>query len=182
MYKCSECQRHEHGLYFPHEEGHVYVCRTCQTGPRRALVRELDARATGILRTSGQVPWPYGPNIYVQMRRELLDWAEQGGFKAAPKRSKGYHCPTYLHWLKGQTCDWETYGTKPYFYDHATRWVHKGDPDSRFLLIQPYEGGGEVRTTLDMMEYQDKHGLDIVDHMGPGWYGTGTHAYTVHAA
>jgi hypothetical protein len=124
------------------------------------------ARAVGIKNNF----WPYGPNVpeHVQMRADLVNWAEREGLVVAePSR----RC---LHWLVGEyrRCVALDYGDRRHYYatdttlDHATFWTRNGKP--ALVLAQVYNV-----LEVAVAEITEKWPVDITTGPAP-WYGFAT--------
>lgn len=86
---CHQCK--DHGLNLP--DGH----RACQQhipSQWRSTLDDLDHRAQRVIPDG----WPYGPNIDVQARIDLIRWAESLGVKHSGTRCQ------QLHWLRSGQC------------------------------------------------------------------------------
>lgn len=118
-------------------------------GCRFDLANAVRAKAVGLKSVTGarrgrSLTWPYGPNIHLPMREQLLTWAEQRSLRLV-----GYNCERdCLHWLaKGQCSAWRC-GRDDQLryddvYDHGTAWLGPrygtGRRDQvRVLVMQPY--------------------------------------------
>ncbi|GGN02424.1 hypothetical protein [Streptomyces fuscichromogenes] len=95
MYSCEGCGRPRRGLFFGSGIGEAkWWCWRCQSTDRKELISSLDDHAQGVLnRDADGVHWPYGPNIYVQMRADMLDWADRHDLKSGDTGSS-----SGLHW------------------------------------------------------------------------------------
>ncbi|WP_222623822.1 hypothetical protein, partial [Streptomyces buecherae] len=155
------------GLYFGSGIGEAqWWCWRCQSTDQKDLIRSLDDQARGVLsRDTNGVDWPYGPNIYVQMRADLLDWADRHDL-----RSGNTGCSSGLHWLdKGRCAKRECLG-RPEFYDHTTMWLSRATGRPALVFNQPYRqvDSSEVREAIS--EYPS-----LTAEVGPeSWYGAGT--------
>ncbi len=153
-----------HGLFYP---GRDRRCRRHATPKQRALVTELDARANhlGVL-NGGE--WPYGPNIDVEARARLLDWADGYGLRLAKTSCQN------LHWLARGRCGVRLCNRLGRWMDHVTRWNRGGEP--ALILAQPYGLSGEDVAEVGQLAADE--GLHVsVD--ARGWYGWGTVAVEV---
>lgn len=101
MYDCEGCgRRRREGLFFGSGREAKWWCSRCQSADQKELASSLDDRSRGVLtRDADGVDWPYGPNIYVRMRADLLDWADQHDLK-----SGNTGCSSGLHWLDKGRC------------------------------------------------------------------------------
>lgn len=151
------------GLRFP--DG-TRRCRRHLTPEQEELLEHLDRRAVavGIHPERRDLPgWPYGPNVDVQARQDLLAWAEPRGLRL----SRSGRC---LQWPRGKRC--RPCDHEPRWLDHVTCWNHARKP--AVLLAQPYHLSGEDFTELRTLESE---GFVVV--IGSGWYGHGTKAVEV---
>ncbi|MER7331788.1 MULTISPECIES: hypothetical protein [unclassified Micromonospora] len=152
-----DCCQHD-GLFYP--DGGKRCFR--HSSPEdRALVADLDARAAAG-RTLGERGWPYGPNIDVQSRMEMLSWAEQYGLRRAETRCQN------LHWLRKGRCGVQRCDPLGRWADHVTRWSRNGRP--AVLVAQPY--GLSNDQFAQVAALNDEELQVAVD--GTGWYGHGT--------
>ena len=150
---CRQCEGH--GLNFP--DG-TRACPKHTTPEWREHLDVLDQRAKKVTPSA----WPYGPNIDVQARGDLLDWAEPLGVKRAGTRCNG------LHWLRTGKCP-NTHECPPFgWMDHTTKWSLGGEP--ALVLTQPYKSADNLREKVGDL-VNDK---DLRVEFKPGWYGHGT--------
>ncbi|MFF0484835.1 hypothetical protein [Streptomyces sp. NPDC004435] len=168
MYDCVECGQPRHGgLFFGAGIGDAqWRCLRCQSPSHRNLITDLDNRARDILRrdTDG-VHWPYGPNIYVQMRADLLDWADQHKLRSGDTR-----CSSGLHWLDKGRCAKRDCHSKPDFYDHTTMWLSRNTGRPALVFTQPYRSvdPAEIDQAISDHPY-------LTAEISPeSWYGGGT--------
>jgi len=100
-------------------------CWQHMTEAEHELAADLDrqAAAYGVI----QDRWPYGPNVYLDMRQLMIAWAADRGLKLA---HPGCVCPFWL--LSGQ-CG-RCHGT---WLDHPTAW-HAGRKQGRVLVAHTY--------------------------------------------
>lgn len=166
MSSCRQCTR---GIHFA--EGPI--CGRHATPEHRQLVDELDQRAVGLGIPKTKDPswgsaraWPYGPNLNVEMRIRMLNWAEPLQLQLTPQ-SKRCMC-----WIKtGKRC------AKPYscrvgtWFDHVTGWTRNKQP--ALLLAQPY--GVAI---FDLTPVASEPAL-YVRTEGTGWYGHGSVAIEI---
>jgi hypothetical protein len=155
------------GLRYPGDD--TRRCHRHATEEQRAFAAELDARApaVGIQPGGASGPgWPYGPNIDVEARQGLLEWAEPLGLRL----SKAGHC---VRWIRGQRC--RPCGPRKHWLDHVTAWNHDRKP--AVLLAQPYGLGSDDVAELEALE---DDGFVVV--IGDGWYGHGTTSVAVWRA
>ncbi|MFE3825306.1 hypothetical protein [Streptomyces sp. NPDC059092] len=167
MYDCEGCGRSRQGLFFDSGIGEAkWWCWRCQSTDQKDLISFLDDRARGVLsRDADGVDWPYGPNVYVRMRADLLDWADQHDLK-----SGNTGCSSGLHWLDKGRCAKRQCQDRPRFYDHTTTWLSRTTGRPALVFNQPYTrvDPGEVRESIS--EYPSP-----TAEMGPeSWYGAGT--------
>lgn len=147
-----------------HFEPDGWVCVRHVTAEQHAQLADLDERGKAIGIKSGEY-WPYGPNVYVDSRADMVTWAEREGLKLSPRGD----C---LHWLtRGRRnvalCERGDHG----WMDHVTGWNRDGKP--AVLVAQPYG--------LTQRELAQLGALPDVDVRidGTGWYGAGTTFVTV---
>lgn len=161
------CLRCKYGPAFP--EGHL--CARHATPEQAGLVAQLDRRAAaiGIPKTKDwawgfERAWPYGPNLYVEMRVAMLRWAEANQLKLTPQTKR---C---LCWIRsGRRCDYRC--ARYRWMDHVTGWQRAGKP--ALLLAQPY--GVDISVLTDLANDSKLR----VYTGGTGWYGHGTVAIEV---
>lgn len=150
---CRRCK--SHGLNFP---DNTRACPKHTTAQWSEHLTALDQRAKNITPQA----WPYGPNINVQARADLLDWAEPLGVK----RAKTY-CNA-LHWLRTGQCP-NTAECNPFrWMDHTTQWSLDGNP--ALVLTQPYKTAEDLREATAPIQGDP----DLKVEIKPGWYGHGT--------
>lgn len=147
------------GLFYAGREKRCYRHATPE---QRVLVEELDQRDKA-LRITGPDGWPYGPNIDVESRRQLLDWAERYGVRQAGTRCQG------LHWLKAGRCTEPLCQRLGHWMDHVTRWNRNGKP--ALLIAHPYSIGHDDIAQLGALAAIG--GWRVWISAG-GWYGHGT--------
>lgn len=152
------CTREHNLLYFPEPR-----CGRHTTGEQRDLLADLDRRAPGIgIRNGG---WPYGPNIDVVGRAEMIGWAEHHKLRY----SLHGDC---LHWLSRGRCGVsvcrEDRNTHQWM-DHVTGWTRDGK--AAVLVAQPY--GLFTSDIADLAKISDEWSLDVLVD-GTSWYGHGT--------
>lgn len=167
MQVCEGCGRSQQGLYFGSGIGEAqWWCWRCQSTDQKQLVKSLDERARGVLnRDEDGVLWPYGPNVYVPMRADLLDWADQHDLKIG-----NTGCSSGLHWLdKGRCAKRECLG-KPEFYDHTTTWLSRNSGRPALVFNQPYGHVDLAEVRESISEYPS-----LTAEVGPeSWYGCDT--------
>ncbi|GGM27890.1 hypothetical protein GCM10011608_10900 [Micromonospora sonchi] len=151
------------GLFYP---GHIKRCRQHATPEQRALAAETEDRAAALGVLAGQ-GWPYGPNIDVESRLRLLDWADANGLRLANTRCQG------LHWLTRGRCAVRICNRLGHWMDHVTRWNWGGRP--ALILAQPYHLTGDCEAQLGQLA-ADGLRVSVGDD---GWYGWGTVAVEV---
>jgi hypothetical protein len=152
------------GIFYP---GRDKRCPKHATPEQRQLAADLEERAAklGVLNGQG---WPYGPNIDVDSRQRLLDWAEHHGLKMAKTRCQG------MHWLEKGRCGVTLCNRLGLWMDHVTRWSRDGQP--ALIVAQPYGLHGKHVAEVGQLAARD--GLHVsVD--ARGWYGWGTLAIEV---
>ncbi|MEU6677672.1 hypothetical protein [Streptomyces sp. NPDC046925] len=168
MYDCEGCGRSSgEGLFFGSGMSDAkWWCWRCQSTAQKELLSSLDDRAQGVLdRHADGVEWPYGPNVYVHMRADLLSWADQHDVK-----SGNTGCESGLHWLdKGRCAKRECHG-RPGFYDHTTTWLSRTTGRPALVFNQPYEQVDSADIWELISEYPS-----LTAEVGPeSWYGSGT--------
>jgi hypothetical protein len=167
MYDCAGCgRRRRDGLFFGSGKEAKWRCSGCQSAGQKKLISSLDDRSQGVLtRDADGVHWPYGPNVYVQMRADLLDWADTYDLKSG---STG--CSSGLHWLDKGRCAKRECHDRPGFYDHTTTWLSRTTGSPVLIFNQPYRH----------VDTADIWGLisecpSLRAEVGPeSWYGSGT--------
>lgn len=127
------CSHSARRLNFPEP-----LCYRHQSAAQRALVADLDEQAPTVGVTPGC--WPYGPNIDVVARVELVAWARANGYKLATPNAR---C---LHWLVGKARRCSALRRQDHAgridawsmneLDHPTFWTRNGKP--ALILAQPY--------------------------------------------
>lgn len=166
---CSWCGKPRRGVIFPVDG---FVCHTCQDSGQRQWVRQVDDAARGVLRRDQDgVLWPYGPNIEMESRVALLDWAKFHDVKMPKKRTV---CAHGLHWLSKGRCAHQrcTKNGLPAFFDHTTLWSSRSTNKPALVFNQPY---GEV-TQAEAVEFASAY-EGLTAYVGnDGWYGYTTTA------
>ncbi|MEU8334724.1 hypothetical protein [Micromonospora tulbaghiae] len=149
----------ERGRRYP--DGRL-LCHRHTSPDQRQLVDHLDeqARRLGLFDQYGG--WPYGPNIDIAARQQLVDWATDLGVSRAETRCQN------LHWLRVGRCGVRYYEALPRWADHVTRWKRDGPP--ALLVAQPYGLTDEDLADLEVLGDEGLH----VEIVGEGWYGHGT--------
>lgn len=167
---CAHCgsDRWELLDFGPGAEQELRVCIRCQNTEQRELLAWLDGRATGVLKSAhSEVAWPYGPNVSVQMRIDLLDWAEHHDVKIGDTG-----CRSGLHWLDKGRCGKQHCGTPPRFYEHTTKWLSRTTGKPSLVLTQPYEISAPSPAQVQALIAPFP---SLSAEIGPrGWYGRGT--------
>ncbi|MEV4542275.1 hypothetical protein [Micromonospora echinaurantiaca] len=156
------CCKH-HGLFYP---GRIRRCRRHATPEQQNLAADIDAHADELGVLNGE-DWPYGPNIDVESRGRLLDWAEHHQLRLARTQCQG------LHWLARGRCGVRVCNRLGHWMDHVTRWNRFGEP--ALILAQPYRLHGDDMVELGQLAAD---GLHVWVHTH-GWYGWGTVAVEV---
>ncbi|MFD7897426.1 hypothetical protein [Streptomyces sp. NPDC059743] len=167
MYDCEGCGRARQGLFFGFGMKEAeWWCWRCQSADQKELISFLDDRARGVLnRDVDGVDWPYGPNIYVQVRADLLDWADLYDLKIGSTR-----CSSGLHWLDKGRCAKRECLDKPEFYDHTTTWLSRTTGRPALVFNQPYRQVDTAEVWQSISEYPS-----LTAEVGPeSWYGAGT--------
>ncbi|QGV79745.1 hypothetical protein [Streptomyces ficellus] len=167
MYDCEGCGPSRQGLFFGSGIGEAkWWCWRCQSADQKELIRYLDDHARGVLsRDADGVHWPYGPNIYVQMRADLLDWADRHDLK-----NGNTGCSSRLHWLDRGRCAKRECQGRPEFYDHTTTWLSRTTGKPALVFNQPYRQVDPAEVWDAISEYPS-----LTAEVGPeSWYGAGT--------
>ncbi len=168
MYECQGCgQPGRGGLFFGSGSGEAkWWCGRCQSSDQKELVSQLEVRAHGVLsRDADGAEWPYGPNAYVQMRADLLDWADQHDLRAGNTR-----CSSGLHWLDQGRCAKQRCDGRPGFYDHTTTWLSRATGRPALVFNQPYRDVSPADLQEIIADYPS-----LSAEIGPeSWYGAGT--------
>lgn len=152
---CRLCDHR--GLIFPNERGGIRACSVHTSKEWHARLADIDQRAEKVLHRG----WPYGPDLSIQARIDLVEWAEPLGVKLSGSRCEG------LHWLRKGACHHNLCNRYPWM-DHTTRWNLDGKP--ALVLTQPYKSAERQREMMgDLLEDNELH-VEIK----PGWYGYGT--------
>lgn len=118
--------------------------------------------------------WPYGPNVYVDQRLALVEWAESTGYRLAYPRSR---C---LHWVVGQArrCAALHYLDSRHEHvgvnalDHATFWTRGGPA---LILGQPYDYPDDA--WIERITAEWPVSIEVTER-GP-WYSSRTHGVFV---
>lgn len=147
-------------------------CWRHATPEDRARVQEYDRRGKAIgLEAAGwqsaeKLTWPYGPNISVESRGRMLDWAEAYGLRLA------HPSHTCLRWLRKGRCMvavCDSYRSHPSWWDHLTTWNRDGK--SAVLVSQPYGLTDDDRADLARLDAEPGIHVEI---RPDSWYGLGT--------
>jgi len=172
----SDCLRcHLSGLVF--DRGTPAERRVCgrHTSPDdAALLDALDVRgrAIGIKRSR----YPYGPNIDVDSRERMLDWAEAEGITAAPLER--HVC---LSWILERPCRrarcYLTTTARQQFADHLSGWLRDGKPAG--LVSHPYALDKAGTDALAAITTHHQLSLEV---RGEGWYGSSTYQVAIWRA
>ncbi len=164
------------------DDGARRACSEHATKQDRELVALLDERApnAGLRRNPGparwgaRLHWPYGPNIDVNARGRMLDWAEGQGLRLA---RPDHVC---VPWITDGRCyrrRCERYRAaqgRGWWLDHVSAWSRGGRP--ALLLAQPYQLAPEDITGLELLDADPE--MTVV--LGAsGWYGHGTYSVEV---
>jgi hypothetical protein len=160
----SCCERR--GLNF--DDGAQRACARHMTPEQSALVAELDQRARGVLTAPDH--WPYGPNIDVETRRRMLDWADQ---YSLPHVDPSHICPRRLelgYCRKGWQCPDRVDGRG--WSDHPTMWADRDSHKAVVIVGQPYGLGDDERA--EAADVAARHGLRAEVRELGSWYGHGT--------
>ena len=150
------------------------VCFRHATEQDRALINDLDGLAPEIglkplpadMRGWGSsFGWPYGPNIDVQARIDMLKWAREDGLRL----STG-DC---LHWLCTGRCGkrYDIRGCREGWMDHVTGWNRGKGRNPAVLVSQPYGISAEGKSALHVLGEEPGIRVEVKDS---GWYGYGT--------
>ncbi|MGW2553103.1 hypothetical protein [Streptomyces sp. NPDC001635] len=167
MYDCEGCgRRRREGLFFGSGKEAKWWCSRCQSASQKKLISSLDDRSQSVLtRDADGVDWPYGPNVYVQMRADLLDWADRYDL-----RSGSTGCSSGLHWLDKGRCAKRECHDRPGFYDHTTTWLSLTTGRPALVFNQPYWQVDPADISKLTSEYPS-----LTAEVGPeSWYGSGT--------
>ncbi|MFB6555186.1 hypothetical protein [Streptomyces sp. NPDC056405] len=167
MYDCEGCGLSRQGLFFGSGIGEAkWWCGRCQSIDQKELISSLDDHARGVLnRDADGVHWPYGPNIYVQMRAALLDWADRHDLK-----SGNTGCSSGLHWLDRGRCAKRACQGRPGFYDHTTTWLSQTTGRPALVFNQPYMQVDPADVWDSISEYPSL----TAEVETESWYGAGT--------
>lgn len=161
------CGRSRQGLFFGSGIGEgKWWCWHCQSTDQKELISSLDDGARGVLnRDADGVGWPYGPNIYVQMRADLLDWADRHDVKIGRTG-----CSSGLHWLDKGRCAKRDCRDVPGFYDHTTTWLSRTTGRPALVFTQPYKQVEPAEVRESISDYPS-----LTAEVGPdSWYGART--------
>jgi len=142
-------------------------CARHMTEADDELLDQLSTRAlaVGVRRGAYGLRWPYGPNVYVEMRMRMLDWAEAHGLQLD---NRPHRC---LSALEQRACLSSTCRSTlaDAWLDHVTLWRRGGRPV--VLVAQPYVIDPEAQFTLGVLSAQP--GLRV-ELRADSWYGAGT--------
>ncbi|MFC9225027.1 hypothetical protein ACFT8W_30595 [Streptomyces hygroscopicus] len=167
MYGCEGCgSRRREGLFFGSGKEAKWWCSRCQSASQKKLISSLDDRSRDVLTRGAEgVDWPYGPNAYVYMRADLLDWADRYDL-----RSGSTGCSSGLHWLDKGRCVKRDCHDRPGFYDHTTTWLSRTTGRPALVFNQPYRQVDPAEIWKLISEYPS-----LTAEVGPAsWYGSGT--------
>lgn len=154
-------------------------CPRCATPELRNRVAAVDQAARElriVTRDSGsdfvwhRLTWPYGPNIDLDSREALVEWAAPLGLRQSATHNK---C---LHWLRGKQCPRNAShgacGATVPGADHLSVWNRGPGRTPAVLVSQPY--GLFDEDLAELTELAKEPDLVVeVDESG-GWYGAGT--------
>jgi hypothetical protein len=156
-----------------------HFCRRCASPELQDRVAVVDRAARDIRivpRADGPssdpwhgLGWPYGPNIDLESREALVEWAGPIGLRASSTRRK---C---VHWLLGKPCPRSSYGVCDWTVpgaDHVSVWNRGAGRSPAVIVSQPYGLTDEDRTALGALD-RDPDLVVEVDDEG-GWYGFNT--------
>lgn len=138
--------------------------------PGQALVLDLAERATrlGIPAGISDLQWPYGPNIYIDMRQRMVEWAERHGLTYAPR------APRCVDWPRFGRCRHDGH-TWVGWLDHVTAWKRDGQPAA--LLAQPYVLSDDDIAAIVELAGDSRLFVDV--EPAHGCYGGGTRPIAV---
>lgn len=160
-------------------EDRVEFCYRCSPPELRDRVAAVDEAARQ-MRIVAREPeamygwhdlgWPYGPNIDLDSREALVEWAGPIGLRQSKTHNK---C---LHWLRGKHCPRNTgYGacgaTVP-GADHVSVWNRGPGRNPAVIVSQPYHLYDEDLAELGELA-KDPDLVVEIDEDG-GWYGMGS--------
>lgn len=114
--------------------------------------------------------WPYGPNIDLDSREALVEWAAPLGLRQSSTYNK---C---LHWLRGKQCPrdagYGACGVRVPGEDHASAWNRGPGRSPAVVVSQPYHLDRADRAALDRLAMEPDLVVEVDDD--GGWYGMGT--------
>ncbi|WP_162794820.1 hypothetical protein [Nonomuraea lactucae] len=127
-----------------------------------ATYSAADAKLVGITGNN----WPYGPNIDLRSRAQMVAWAKPLGLKLARSTA-----PLCLKWLEAGRCrGCDSGGLHDEFHiDHMSGWTLNGTP--AVIVNHPYDLTGD--TIRDLAAAAEIPGLSV-SSPGGGWYGNPT--------
>jgi len=167
--------RHLGGLWLEDADGsRREICYRCATPAERDRVADIDQAALDyrvIRRSQGgsdwgwhQLDWPYGPNIDIDSREALVEWAAPLGMRSTTSSRR---C---LHWLRGNPCPW-SHGHCTWQIpgaDHVTSWNRGPGRSPAVLVSQPYHLDSDDVAGLLEIDESPEFTVEI-DEAG-GWY------------
>ena len=130
----------------------------------RELIAESDRQGKGVLLADGA--WPYGPNVNIDSRFEMIEWAESNGLRLA---RRNHLCP---RWLKLGACrrGWQCSDRidllTAKWCDHMTPWKTLGG-EAAVLVFQPYELTAAERMEINALCAANDLTAEIREG---GWY------------
>lgn len=136
-----------------------------------ALLEELDERAAVVGLTRTRWAWddvyayPYGPNVHLDMRARMLDWARDNGLQLVDRH---HRC---VAWVRTGGCRSITCRTSlaSAWLDHVTCWSRNGAP--AVLVAQPYHLSGQSVEELAGLDADPQLRVEV---SRDSWYGLGT--------
>lgn len=120
-----------------------------------------------------RLAWPYGPNIDIDSREALVEWAAPLGMRSTTSSRR---C---LHWLRGNPCPW-SHGHCTWQIpgaDHVTAWNRGPGRSPAVLVSQPYHLDTNDIAALGEIDKSPEFIVEI-DEAG-GWYLHGTTFVTI---
>lgn len=161
------------GLIFPDGQR----CFRHQSPADRAWVADLNQRAqtVGIIPDSSR-GWPYGPNLYVKGRSDLIEWATRYGLRLSFTHKDGNDS---LHWLRrgAGSVSYDSHIDDTTWQDHVTHWTYNRQPAC--VLSQPYHLSPGALARLAHLESDPSLKVSVG---GPLWYGQHTGLQTMSIA
>lgn len=160
-------------------EDRVEFCYRCATPELRDRVDTVDQAARqmrivtpepGAIYGWHDLAWPYGPNIDLDSREALVEWAGPLGLRQSKTPNK---C---LHWLRGKQCPraaaYGACGATVPGADHLSVWNRGPGRNPAVIVSQPYHLNDKELAELAELA-KDPDLVVEIDEDG-GWYGAGT--------